>query len=110
MAKLVITKEDKEEFKRTTNGAKKAIWMIIGMLIDFLGTLGISILNIISSKLPNMILYYVILFALLVIIVLGGELIGVYFGALEQYVYHKKAENNINDNLNADKKVLDTNE
>lgn len=99
MAKLVITKEDKEEFKKTVNGAKKAIWMIVGMIIDFLGTLGISLLNIFSSKLPNMVIYYIILFVLLVIVVLGGELIGIYYGALEQYVFHKN-----------NKKVLDSNE
>ena len=62
MAKLVITKEDKEEFKRTTNGAKKAIWMIVGMIIDFTATLGISFLNIFSDKLPSMLYYYVGLF------------------------------------------------
>ena len=89
MAKLVITKEDKEEFKRTTNGAKKAIWMIVGMIIDFTATLGISFLNIYASKLPDKMYFYIILFVLLVIVVLGGELIGVYYGALEQYVFHK---------------------
>ena len=87
--KLHITKEDKEEFKSTVNGAKKAIWMIVGMLIDFLATLGISFLNIFSSKLPSNLYYYIILFVLLVIVVLGGEMIGVYYGALEQYVYNK---------------------
>jgi len=99
MAKLKITKEDKEEFKKTENGAKKAIWMIVGMLIDFLATLGISFLHIFSSKLPNIMYFYVILFALLVIVVLGGEMIGVYYGALEQFVYQKN-----------EKKVLDLNE
>ena len=99
MAKLSITKEDKEEFKKTTNGAKKAIWMIVGMLIDFMATLGISFLIIFSDKLPNKMMFYIILFALLVIIVLGGELIGVYYGALEQYVFHKN-----------EKKVIEPNE
>ena len=98
MAKLTITKEDKEDFKRTTNGAKKAIWMIVGMLIDFLGTLGISLLNIFSNKLSNMLIYYALLFVLLVIVVLGGELIGVYFGALEQYVENKTAKKAIDIN------------
>ncbi len=94
-----IKKEDKEEFKRTTNGAKKAIWMIVGILIDFMATLGISFLNIFADKLPNKMYFYIILFVLLVIVVLGGELIGVYFGALEQYVYHKN-----------EKKVIEPNE
>ncbi len=97
MAKLYITKEDKDEFKSTVNGTKKAIWMIAGMVIDFLATLGISILSIFSDKLPNMLIYYVILFVLLVVIVLGGELIGVYYGALEQYVFHKQ-EREMNNN------------
>ncbi len=103
MAKLRITNEDKEEFKKTTNGAKKALWMIAGMIIDFLATLGISLLNIFSSKLPNSMYYYIILFILLVIVVLGGELIGVYYGALEQYVFHKHNDND-------SKKVLESNE
>ena len=39
MAKMHITNEDKKEFKNTINGQKKVIWMIVGMLIDFLATL-----------------------------------------------------------------------
>ena len=102
MNRLSISKEDKEEFKRTSNGAKKAIWMIVGMVIDFVATLGISLLHIFSSSLANGSLFYISLFALLVIVVLGGELIGVYYGALEQYVYHKYHETS--------KKVLETDE
>ena len=90
MAKLHITKEDKKEFKSTKNGQNKVIWMIVGMVIDFLGTLGISLLNIFSDKLTNSMYYYIILFVILVVIVLGGEMIGVYFGALEQYVFNKQ--------------------
>ena len=108
MAKLIITKEDKEEFKKTTNGAKKALWMIAGMIIDFLATLGISFLNIFANKLPSMLFFYVGLFILLVIVVLGGELIGVYYGALEQYVFHK-SENKVPE-VSVEKKVLDINE
>ena len=93
--KMRISKEDKEEFKSTVNGAKKAVWMLVGMLIDFLATLGISFLNIFSYKLPNIIYYYAILFVLLVIVVLGGEMIGVYYGALEQYVYNKNNKKTI---------------
>ncbi len=92
MAKLSITSEDKEEFKKTPNGAKKAIWMIIGMIIDFLATFGISLLHIFSNKFPNDVCFLAILFGLLVIVVLGGEMIGVYYGALEQYVYQKHSK------------------
>lgn len=99
MAKLKITNEDKKEFKSTINGQKKAIWMVVGMLIDFLATLGISLLHIFSNKIPNQMYFLGILFVLLVIVVLGGEMIGVYYGALEQYVYNKN-----------NKKVLDVNE
>lgn len=89
MAKMRITNEDKKEFKNTINGQKKAIWMVVGMLIDFLATLGISLINIFANKLPNDMYFYGILFVLLVVVVLGGEMIGVYYGALEQYVYNK---------------------
>ena len=99
MAKLHITSDDKKEFKSTANGRKKVIWMVVGMLIDFLGTLGVSLLHIFEDKLPNSMYYYIILFVLLVVVVLGGELIGVYYGALEQYVYDKQ-----------NKKVIDINE
>ena len=99
MAKLVITKEDKEEFKSTINGKKKTIWMIVGMLIDFLATLSVSLLHIFEDKIGNQFLFLAILLILLVIVVLGGEMIGVYFGALEQYVYNKN-----------NKKVLDVDE
>lgn len=93
--KLKITNEDREEFKKTENGAKKAIWMYVGMVIDFLATLSVSLLNIFSSILPGALWYYVILFILLVIVVLGGELIGVYYGALEQYVFNKNMKKEI---------------
>lgn len=99
MAKVGITKEDKIEFKNTSNGKKKVIWMVVGMLIDFLATLGISLLHIFSDKIPNQMYFLVILFVLLVIVVLGGEMIGVYYGALEQFVFEKRS-----------KKVLDIHE
>ena len=99
MTKLRITSDDKKDFKKTINGQKKVIWMAVGMLIDFLATLSISLLNIFANKLPNSLYYYIILFILLVIVVFGGEMIGVYYGALEEYVYNKKH-----------KKILDINE
>ena len=99
MAKIHITKDDKIEFKNTINGKKKVIWMVVGMILDFLGTLGVSLLHIFSDKCPNNMVLLAILFVLLVIVVLGGEMIGVYYGALEQFVYHKN-----------NKKVIDVNE
>ena len=99
MAKLHITNEDKKEFKSTINGGKKAIWLVVGMLIDFLATLGISLLHVFANKIPNDYYFFGILFVLLVIVVLGGEMIGVYYGALEQFVYQKN-----------NKKVLDIHE
>ena len=95
VGKLKITNEDREEFKKTENGAKKAIWMYVGMVIDFLATLSVSLLNIFANMLPGALWYYVILFILLVIVVLGGELIGVYYGALEQYVFNKNMKKEI---------------
>ena len=40
--------------------------------------------------------FYGILFVILIIIVLGGEMIGVYYGALEQYVYDKQSKKTLN--------------
>ncbi len=95
MQKMRITDEDKKEFKSTVNGQKKVIWMVVGMLIDFLATLGISLLHVFSDKLPSSMYFYAILFVLLVIVVLGGEMIGVYYGALEQFVYNKRYKKTI---------------
>ncbi len=89
MEKIVITKEDKKEFRESRNGMKKLVWQKIGMLIDIIATLGISFLIMYSDRLPNVIWFYVILYALLVIVVIGGEFIGTYFGALEQYAIDK---------------------
>ena len=113
MTKVHITSEDKIEFRSTINGRKKSIWMIVGMLIDFLSTLGVSLLYIFSDNIPNQLLFLVILFVLLVIVVIGGEMIGVYYGALEQYVYDKNfgnINNGKNDTSKSNKKVLICNE
>ena len=80
----------KKEFKCTPNGHSKHKWMIVGIVINILATICISLVITYSYKISSSIALYVILFALLVIVVLGGELIGVYFGAREQYVYNKK--------------------
>lgn len=90
MSKIVITDQDKKEFNNTEHGKRKALWMIIGMIIDFFSTLGVCLLHIFAYKLPKPIYFYGLLFILLVIVVLGGEMIGVYYGSLEQYVYNKK--------------------
>lgn len=90
MKKIEITNEDRKEFLSTKNGMRKKLWMYIGMVVDFIATLSVCLLNIYSYLLPNVIYYYVILYVLLVIVVIGGEFIGTYFGAQEQYVLNKK--------------------
>ncbi len=99
MGKKNITKEEKKEFRSTKNGSNKFRWMLTGIIIDIIATLGISLLIIFSERIESQMLFYILLFMLLVIIVLGGELIGVYFGAIEQYFYDKHM-----------KKVLENNE
>ena len=92
MGKIKVTKEEIKEYRRTSNGRKKYIWMYAGIIIDIISTLGVSILIMNSYRLPSPVYFYVGLYILLVIVVLGGELIGVYFGAREQYFYdqHQK--------------------
>lgn len=91
-----ITKEEIKLYRQTPNGRKKYIWMFAGIIIDILATLGISILINNSHRLPSVLYFYAGLFVLLVIVVLGGELIGVYFGALEQYFYDKQQKKVLN--------------
>ena len=95
MGKIVITKEDKKEFRESRNGMKKLLWQKIGMIIDIIATLGISFLIMYSDKHPNAMYFYIILYVLLVIVVVGGEFIGTYFGALEQYVIDKHTKKEI---------------
>ena len=90
MKKVVITKEDKESFNSSRNGANKYLWMKMGCIIDILGTLGISLLIIYSGYVRSNIIFYALLYALLVFIVIGAEFIGTYYGSLEQYVLNKK--------------------
>ena len=89
MKKLRITKEDKDNFKNTRNGAIKYLWCYIGAIIDIVATIGVSLLIIYSSMFTSL-AFYLILYALLVIVVLGGEFIGTYYGALEQYMLNKR--------------------
>ncbi len=89
MEKIVITKEDKQEFKESRNGMKKLAWQKVGMIIDIIATLAISFLIMYSDRLPNAMWFYIILYLLLVVVVVGGEFIGTYFGALEQYAIDK---------------------
>ena len=89
MGKIEIKREDVEEFRKTRNGKQKYLWLKIGIVIDLLSTLSVSILNIYASRLRSLTEYLIILYILLVIVVIGGEFIGTYFGALEQYVIDK---------------------
>lgn len=91
-----ITKEEIKLYRQTPNGRKKYIWMFAGIIIDIISTLGVSILIMNSHRLPSTLCFYSGLFILLVIIVLGGELIGVYFGALEQYFYDTQQKKVLN--------------
>lgn len=96
MNKINITNEDKNEFKNTQNGMRKRLWMRIGMLIDFLATIAISLIIINSKEIDNSLIFYLTLYVCLVIVVVGGEFIGTYYGALEQYVHDKKSKKEIN--------------
>ncbi len=95
MKKIYITNEDKKEFRDTPNGRMKVLWMRLGIMIDFLSTLGISLLLIYSSYF-YLWTFYLLLYLLLVIVVLGGEFIGTYYGALEQYVIDKNNKKELN--------------
>ena len=84
-----ISDEDVKEFRSTENGKRKFRWLKIGVVIDLVFTLSVCLLNIFSYRFPNSYLFFVILYILLVIVVIGAEFIGTYFGALEQYVIEK---------------------
>lgn len=92
MGKIKVTKEEKRLYRQTPNGKRKYLWMLAGVIIDLMSTFGISILIMNSGRFTKPIYFYICLYILLVIVVLGGELIGVYFGAMEQYFYdqHQK--------------------
>ncbi len=90
MEKLIITDEDREEFKKTINGKQKFLWLKIGIIIDIISTISVSLLNIFANRLNSSIEYYIILYIILVFVVVGGEFIGTYFGALEEYARNKK--------------------
>ena len=89
MGKVKVTNADKLAYRNTPNGRKKYSWMCAGVIIDILSTLGIDVLITNAYLFTNPLYFYICLFILLVIVVLGGELIGVYFGAMEQYFYDK---------------------
>lgn len=90
MEKLIITDEDKEEFKKTVNGKQKYFWLKIAIIIDILSTLSVSLLNIFANRLHSSMEYYIILYIILVFVVIGGEFIGTYFGALEEFAKNRK--------------------
>ena len=96
MGNRKITREEIKAYNQTTNGHNKYIWMIAGVIIDIMSSFGVGALIINSYKLPGQIYFYSALFILLVIVVLGGELIGVYFGGLEQYFYDKDKKKVLN--------------
>lgn len=93
MDKIKITKEDTKRFNETVNGAKKYIWKQIGIIIEVVATILISLLIIFSNVIPSALVFYLLLYVLLVIVVLGGEMIGVYYGALEQFFLTNHKEN-----------------
>ena len=95
MKKIVITDEEKKEFRESRNGMKKLLWQKLGMIIDVIATLAISFLIMYADRLPSSLWFYVILYLLLVVVVVGGEFIGTYFGALEQYAIDKHTKKNI---------------
>ena len=90
MGKIRITKEEMLAYRKTPNGRRKYMWMYAGVLIDLMSTLGVSIIIINSGKFTKPVYFYACLYILLVLVVLGGELIGVYFGAREQYFYDQQ--------------------
>lgn len=95
VSKIMITKEDRDSFKKTANGKHKYHWLIFGAFIDFFASISICLLIIFSNRIYNALIFYFLLYALFFIMVLGGESIGVYYGALEQYVLHKKEKKEI---------------
>ena len=92
--KKKITKEYVKEFRSTDNGRKKYFWLILGMIIDFISTLSVSLIIIYSDAFSYK-MFYILLYIALVIVVVGGEFIGTYFGALEQYVDDKNSKKTI---------------
>lgn len=95
MKKTVITKDDKKQFIATDNGHNKYLWMKIGCLIDAFSTLGISVLIVFSNYVKNALVFYFLLYGMMVLIVVGAEFIGTYYGAMEQFVLHKKVKKEI---------------
>ena len=88
-----VNKKYIQEFRCTPNGARKYMWMLVGVTTDMVAIIGILVLINNVYRLINMFYFYILLFLLLVVILLGGEMIGLYFGALEQYIYDKKKRN-----------------
>ena len=57
MEKIQITKEDIDNFKKTENGKKKFLWFKLGIIIDIISTLSVSLLNIFSRYLNSQLQY-----------------------------------------------------
>ena len=90
VAKVVITKEDRDNFKATINGRRKYCWLVVGWIVDFISSILVCLLIAFSGKIYDPMVFYFLLYLLLIVMVIGGESIGVYYGALEQYVLNKK--------------------
>ena len=90
MGSRKYNQEDVIEFRNTPIGSNNYFWMILGIVIGILSTLAICFLLAFSYLIFNYIVFYFLLFILLILIVVGGGLIGIYYGSLEQYIHDKK--------------------
>lgn len=89
LIKASFSKKDIEEFKKTPIGIRKYMWMLGGISIDVIAMVGVFILIKRAYHGANSFYFYTILFLLLVSVIIGGELVGMYFGSLEQYARDK---------------------
>ena len=90
MGRRKYNKEDVIKFRNTSVGSNNYFWMILGITVIIVGTLGIWFLMAFSYIVFNYVIFYLLLFILLVLIVIGGGLIGIYYGSLQQYIYAKE--------------------
>lgn len=99
MEKRKITKEEIKAYRKTPSGRSRYLLMHIGIVISVSATLGITVLIINANRIFNPIYFYICLYLLIIIAVLGGELVGVYYGAIEQSFSeeHKKKVLNIDE-------------
>ena len=87
MKKIKITREEKLKFKKTENGKKKFKLMILGFAFTIIGSTLIGFLVGYCLGIDSFINYFEELVLLgLFVAILGSEFIGMYLGALEQFV------------------------